>query len=263
MMTDGILLIGYGTRKGNLLEVLNSQAARIAAATQYEVGIGCFRVSNPTIMEGIEGLISKGVDRIAAVPYFVADGTITHELIPAKMGLDPHVYLGEVKTPSGEAKVYITRSFNFDNVITDILCDKIQKAGGSRRSGVIILGHGTRDPTLLNREVIAKNAERLFCRGYEHTTFAFNEFCEPTIKDAIGKLVSQDVDEIVCIPLFIAMGLHLGDEIPEQIGIPPFSEGGEITFEGKKIKIMYTRPLEDDPRLAELAISKAEEYLGE
>ncbi|WP_320408843.1 hypothetical protein [Candidatus Methanomethylophilus sp. 1R26] len=34
------------------------------------------------------------------------------------------------------------------------------------------------------------------------------------------------------MPMFIAMGLHLGEEIPEQIGIPPYSDGGEIEAGG-------------------------------
>lgn len=61
--------------------------------------------------------------------------------------------------------------------------------------------------------------------------------------------------------MFISMGLHLGDEIPEQIGIPPYSDGGEITVDGKKITIKYTRPLEDDDRLEKLALMKAGEFL--
>ena len=260
-MRYGILLIGYGTRKGNLVDVLESQAARIRAATGYDVGIAYFRVSSPTIPEAIESMAKDGVDRIVAVPYFVADGTLTHELIPEKMGLGAHTYLGETEVSGRKVTLYLTKAFNFSTVLTDIICDRIRTAGGTRDSGVLVLGHGSRDPTLMNRAVVERNAERLKGRGYTHTTFAFNEFCEPSIKDSIAKLVSEGVSEIVCVPLFIAMGLHLGDEIPEQIGIPPYSDGGEITVDGKKIKIKYTRPMEDDPRITDLVMAKAKEYL--
>ena len=260
-MKDGILLVGYGTRKGNLEEVLNSQAAKIRAVAGCEVGIAYFRVSSPTIPEAIEEMVKKGVDRIVAVPYFVADGTLTHELIPQKMGLGPNVYIGETEVQGKKVMLYLTRSFNFSTILTDIICDKIKKAGGNKDSGVLVLGHGSRDPTLMNRAVVEHNAQRLVSRGYPHTTFAFNEFCTPTIRESIDRLVAEGVDEIVCIPLFIAMGLHLGDEIPEQIGIPPYSDGGEITVNGKKIRVKYTRPLEDDQRLADLVLSKAKEYL--
>jgi sirohydrochlorin cobaltochelatase len=136
-------------------------------------------------------------------------------------------------------------------------------AGGDRDSGVLVLGHGSRDPTLMNRAVIERNAQRLTARGYKHTEFAFNEFCTPGIKESIEKLASEGVNEIICLPLFIAMGLHLGVEIPEQIGIPPYSDGGEIDVGGRKIKVKYTRPLEDDPRLVQLVLSKAKEFLDD
>ena len=262
-MKDGIIIIGYGTRKGNLEEVLNSQADRIRKIVEYEVGIAYFRVSSPTIPEAIEDMVNKGVDRIVFVPYFVADGTLTHELIPQKMGLAPNVYIGKTDVSGKNVLLYLTKAFNFSTVVTDIICDKIVQAGGNKNSGILVLGHGSRDPTLMNRTVVERNAQRLMSRGYAHTTFAFNEFCEPTIKDSIAYLVSQGVKDIVCIPLFIAMGLHLGDEIPEQIGIPSYSDGGDITVDGKVIKVKYTRPLEDDPRLTELILTRANEFLDD
>ena len=262
-MKDGIIIVGYGTRKGNLEEVLNSQAAKIRKLTKYEVGIAYFRVSNPTIPEAIGDMVEKGVDRIVFVPYFVADGTLTHELIPQKMGLSPNVYIGETEVSGKKILLYLTKAFNFSTAVTDIVCDRITEAGGNKESGILVLGHGSRDPTLMNRAVVERNAQRLVSRGYAHTAFAFNEFCTPTIKDAISELVSQGVRDIVCIPLFIAMGLHLGDEIPEQIGIPPYSDGGRITVNGKTVDVKYARPLEDDPRLTDLVISKANEFLAD
>ena len=262
-MKDGIIIVGYGTRKGNLEEVLSSQADRIRKLTDHEVGIAYFRVSSPTIPEAIESMSKKGVDRVVFVPYLVADGTLTHELIPQKMGLGANVYIGETEVSGRKMMLYLTRAFNFSTVLTDIICDRIAKAGGNKDSGILVLGHGSRDPTLMNRAVVERNAQRLVSRGYSHTTFAFNEFCEPSIKDALSELASQGVSDIVCIPLFIAMGLHLGEEIPEQIGIPPFSDGGKITVGGRTIDVRYTRPLEDDPRLTELVMSKADEFLAD
>ena len=262
-MKSGIILAGYGTRKGNLVEVLNSQVARIRSMTDYEIDMAFFRVSPPTIPEAIENMVKKGVERIVVVPYYVADGTLTHELIPEKMGLGKNVYYGETEVLGKKVTLYLTKSFNFNTVVTDILCDKIRIAGGDRDSGVLVLGHGSRDPTLMNRAVIERNAQRLATRGYKHTEFAFNEFCTPGIKESIEKLASEGVNEIICLPLFIAMGLHLGVEIPEQIGIPPYSDGGEIDVGGRKIKVKYTRPLEDDPRLVQLVLSKAKEFLDD
>ena len=43
----------------------------------------------------------------------------------------------------------------------------------------------------------------------------------------------------------------------------PKSPQDKLTVNDKKIKIMYTRPLEDDPRLADLVIAKADEFLSD
>ncbi len=260
-MKDGILLIGYGTRKGNLEEILKAQAARLKASTCYEIGIAFFRVSSPTIQQAMEEMVAKGVERIAAVPYYVAEGTLTNELIPAKLGLQPHERFGEALVSGRRVQIFVARPFNYSPAVTDIVCDRIMSAGGTRDSGILVLGHGTRDPGMMNRSVVERNARRLEERGYKHVAFAFNEFCGPTIKDSIAELVSQGVDEMVCVPLFVAMGLHLGEEIPEQIGIPPYSEGGAISVDGKTIKVSYTRPLEDDPRLADVVKRRSMEYL--
>ncbi len=260
-MKQGILIMGYGTRKGNLVEVLEAQAARLRAMTDYEVAVGYFRVSSPTLMEALESLVDKGVERIALVPYYVAEGKLTHFMMPEKIGMPGYAEYAQLEVKGRKVEVYKAQAFDFDPVVTDIICDRIAGMGGTKDSGIMVLGHGTLDESLMNRAVIQRNAERLSARGYRHVAFAFNEFCGPSIRDAMAKLVGEGVKEIVCIPLFIAMGLHLGDEIPEQLGIPAYSEGGEVEFEGKKIRIKYTRPLEDDPRLAELVLRKAAEYL--
>ena len=58
------------------------------------------------------------------------------------------------------------------------------------------------------------------------------------------------------------MGLHLGEEVPEQIGIPAYSQGGEITAGGRKIEVRYTRPVEDDVRLLETMVAGAKNFYG-
>lgn len=107
------------------------------------------------------------------------------------------------------------------------------------------------------------NADRLRSLGFKHTRYTFNEFCEPTIKDTLDALEKEGIKRIIAIPLFIAMGLHLGDEIPEQLGIPPYSDGGEITVNGRKMELYYARPVEADGRLTDYLDRKAGEYLSE
>ncbi len=262
-MKDGILLVGYGTRKGNLEKIMEAQAARLRASTDYEIGVGYFRISSPAIPDALEQLVRKGVDRVVVVPYYVAEGTLTLDLIPQKLGLKARMSNGVVEVAGRSVQIHISAAFNFSTLVTDVLCERIMECGGSRDSGILLLGHGTRDPSMMNRSVVERNAQRLRARGYRHVEFAFNEFCEPSIKDSLARLASAGVEHIACVPLFIAMGLHLGEEIPEQIDIPAYSDGGSVVLNGRRIGVSYTRPLEDDPRLTSLVLSRVAEYLSD
>ncbi|MBO4503064.1 MAG: cobalamin biosynthesis protein CbiX [Candidatus Methanomethylophilus sp.] len=258
-MTDGILIIGYGTRKGNLEEVLKKQAERLRCRGWEHVGIAFFRVSEPSIPDALNKLVKEGADNIICVPYYIAEGTLTKELIPEKLGLG-NKDSGEVEVGGRTVTVSVASAFDGTRVLTDIICDKIADVGGDRDSGILILGHGTRYKALTNMKVIRLNAERLRAMGFSHTTHAFNEFCEPSIKDSLDLLEKQGVKRIIAIPLFIAMGLHLGEEIPEQIGIPSYSDGGEITVNGRRIPVSYTRPVEADNRLVDVIENKVRGY---
>ncbi len=244
------MIVGYGTRKGNLEEVLEAQANRLKCRGWENVEVAYFRVSKPTIQEALKSLVSKGVDKIAVLPYYIAEGTLTKELIPEKLGIDPKE-IAEVEVDGKTVTIHMAPAFNTDIMLTNIISDKIADVGGDKDCGIMILGHGTRYKSLTNMRIIALNAERLRKRGFKHVTHAFNEFCEPSIKDSLDYLEKEGVKRIIAIPLFIAMGLHLGDEIPEQIGIPSYSDGGDITVNGRKISVTYTRPVEADNRLTD------------
>ncbi|MBR4244229.1 MAG: cobalamin biosynthesis protein CbiX [Candidatus Methanomethylophilaceae archaeon] len=259
-MTNGIIIAGYGTRKGNLEEILQTQARRLRCRGWENVEIGYFRVSSPTIPEALERLVDAGVDNVVIIPYYIAEGTLTKQLIPEKLKMDSD--MADIKVKGKDVTICMAPAFGMNMVLTDILCDKIADAGGDTDCGIMIIGHGTRYDSLANMRVIKQNAERLKSMGYIHTKYTFNEFCEPTIKDTLDELEKEGVERIIALPLFIAMGLHLGDEIPEQIGIPSYSEGGDITINGRKINVYYGRPVEADNRLTDYLDMRAAEYLS-
>ena len=259
-MTEGIMIVGYGTRNGNLEDILTEQARRLRCRGWEHVKVAYFRVSSPSIPEALEEIVSEGVDDIAVLPYYIAEGTLTKELIPEKLGLGNRS-CGDVIVNGKKVRIRMAPAFNDTSILTNILCDKIAQAGGDKDCGILVLGHGTRHNSLANMQVVKLNSERLKEMGYTHATYAFNEFCEPTIKESLDYLEKRGVKRIIAIPLFIAMGLHLGYEIPEQIGIPPYGDGGDITINGRTISVTYTRPIEDDARLTDLLDSNAEAIL--
>jgi len=261
IVSKGILIVGYGTRKGNLEQVLETQAKRLRSRGWENVYVAYFRISSPSIPEAMERIAADGIDEIVAIPYYIAEGKLTKQFIPEKIGIQSEMGVADIK--GKKITVYMAPAFGNSFALTNIICDRIADVGGDMDSGMLVLGHGTKHASMANMYTVKLNAERLSSLGYKHVEYAFNEFCEPSIKDALDRLEKSGVKNIVAIPLFIAMGLHLGDEIPEQIGIPPYSDGGDITVNGRKIHVFYTRPMEDDPRLLDNLDRKARHYLGE
>lgn len=262
-MTKGIIIVGYGTRTGNLTEILEKQAARLRARGIRNVYTAYFRVSSPTIQEAVSKAVADGCNDILAIPYYIAEGRLTYELIPSKLGLDTGSSRGTALIDGKEVRIRMATAFNAAPALTDILVDCIADNGGDMDTGILILGHGSRDLTSSNEEIISLNARRLRSIGYRHVAHSFNEFVEPTIAEALKGLAAEGVSRIITIPLFIANGVHLGEEIPEQLGIPAYSEGGEIEVGGRKISLVYTKPVEANPRLTDILVTKAREFLGE
>ena len=193
-MSKGIMIAGYGTRDGNIEEVLKTQARRLRARGWSNVYIGYFRVNTPSIPEALSQMVADGVDEVVVLPYYISEGTLTKELIPEKLGLVANSESGNVVIDGKEIHVSIASAFDTTFTLTDIICDKIADVKGGMDDGILILGHGTRFRSKNNMLTIKMNADRVASRGYKNVYYAFNEFCEPTIPDALDALEKAGVD---------------------------------------------------------------------
>ncbi|AGI48238.1 hypothetical protein TALC_01253 [Thermoplasmatales archaeon BRNA1] len=260
-MTKGILIVGYGTRTGNLTDILESQAARLRARGRKNIYVSYFRISEPTIPDAIAKMAADGIDDVLAIPYYIAEGRMTLELIPEKLGIG-HTSHGVADIGGRKVKVTVAPAFGRTRMLTNILTDRIAQAGGSKDTGILVIGHGSRDMHDSNREIVELNARRLGDMGYRHVAYGFNEFCGPEISDALASL-AKETDEVIVTPLFIANGVHLGEEIAEKLGISNYSKGGKVDIGGKMICVKYMAPVEDDVRLLESIDAKVADFYGE
>jgi sirohydrochlorin cobaltochelatase len=261
IVSKGILIVGYGTRQGNLEQILEIQKKRLSCRQFDIVEIAYFRISKPTIQDAVKSMVAKGVDEIIAIPYFIAEGKLTKIMIPEKLGITGEC--GVANVDGKEVLIQVAPAFGVSYALTEIILDRIAAAGGDKDSGILILGHGTLYAAKTNMHIVKLNADRIRAIGFKHVQYSFNEFCEPSIKEALDCLEKQGVKKIVTVPLFIAKGIHLGEEIPEQLGIPAFSNGGTIKVNGREIDLAYTDPMDADQRLTDLLVRTAKHYMGE
>lgn len=78
-------------------------------------------------------------------------------------------------------------------------------------NGYILLSHGSKVKASndANKMILEKLRSKI-----EHIELAFLELSEPGFEDAIQNLISSNVDHITVLPLFLAPGKHVMQDVP-------------------------------------------------
>jgi sirohydrochlorin cobaltochelatase len=85
------------------------------------------------------------------------------------------------------------------------------------KHGIILFGHGARDPRWA--EPFERLAARLRAmRGDQPVALAFLELMSPDLPAAVASLASDGCVEITVVPVFFGQGGHVRRDLPEVIG---------------------------------------------
>lgn len=85
------------------------------------------------------------------------------------------------------------------------------------KSALILFGHGARDPEWA---VPIRKLQRRVAQQRPDLTVevAFLELAEPLLPEAIEKLASSQYTRIAIVPVFLAQGGHLKNDVPRLLG---------------------------------------------
>jgi sirohydrochlorin cobaltochelatase len=89
----------------------------------------------------------------------------------------------------------------------------------------------------------------------------FVEHSEPKVKEALMSFEGAGVTKIAATPVFLASGVHLTEDIPDFLDLDPETNQGEIELDGKKVSIVYAKPLGSDRLIADLIFKRVQEAL--
>ncbi len=295
----GVLLISHGSSLPYGEVTFNDIKDKFIKKTDFPTEVGYMIVSEPSIAGAVENLKNEVEDlnKIIALPVFLAPGIHTNIDIPILLGLDP--LEEDPRCPDGnypdEHYLSIADDVDFDGEIEllsaigpddDLLkfidkrIDEVLKESEldeDAKTGILLVSHGSR--LKYNKEFISS----LFTK-FEKTTdypcnFGFMELAEPSIPDAIDVLLSKnDVDRLIVVPVFIAPGVHTTNDIPTILGL---KEGHShhhhhdhdhshehehhhhhdlttIDFDGE---ILYPEPIKADDILIDILIKKVNNSL--
>lgn len=126
------------------------------------------------------------------------------------------------------------------------------------KKGMLLVGHGSKLPH--NKELIETTAQLITERSDEYIVKpGFMSLNTPSVADQLEAFRSEDIEMLVVVPLFLAKGVHINQDIPEIIGLAPGTRKGTFQKNGTSIPLVYADPIGSDPLLAELMLKNAED----
>ena len=119
--------------------------------------------------------------------------------------------------------------------------------------GYIVFGHGSTVESA-NDAVRGMGRDLAARGGYPNVVTAFLEGGKPELPEAVAALARQGIKQIIVIPYFLTLGMHL------QRDLPKLADQARAAHPGITIEI--TPPLDGHPALAEALLGRAKEALA-
>jgi len=82
-----------------------------------------------------------------------------------------------------------------------------------KKTALILFAHGSRDPEWPSPLRRVRSAVLTGSPGLR-VELAFLEFISPSLQDCASTMVSEGFDRIIIVPMFIAQGGHLKNDLP-------------------------------------------------
>ena len=127
--------------------------------------------------------------------------------------------------------------------------------------GMLLVGHGSKLP--YNKELIETTAEFIAEKTDEYIVKpGFMSINTPTVEEQLDAFRTEDINMLVVVPLFLARGVHIDQDIPGILGLPEGGRKGTFRMNGKTVPLVYANPIGSDPLLAELMLKNASDAIA-
>ncbi|MDX1979080.1 MAG: CbiX/SirB N-terminal domain-containing protein [Bryobacteraceae bacterium] len=115
-------------------------------------------------------------------------------------------------------------------------------------TGIVLFAHGSSVESA-NESVRAVAASVAAEGGFPVVETAFLEMAEPTLVQAVERLVARQIGRIVVIPYFLTLGIHLRRDLPRIVE--------ECMGRHPGVSIEVTEPLDGHPALRQIVLDRA------
>ena len=250
-MNKALLLIDRGSREPEAEEELVQLCAMIRDQSEYVYVDYCFlEVIPPYIEEGINKCISKNVDSITIMPYFLYPGMKLKDSVKktARICYDRKI------------KAVIAKPLSYHSTLELLIRDRIRSAVEKHNvllsndtCDILVIGHGSSDRSA--RTAFLHTVNKLK-PDFRSVTFCFLELDEPRIKNGIDKIISNKPSTIIIVPYFLHKGAHIKKDVVKDIN------SALENYNLENIQIYVTEHFGVDKKLADLVTERAKEAEG-
>lgn len=230
---QGLLLIGHGSeRSDGPNRQLLAQVDRLREADIYGDVQGAVLYGEPTVQSALKAL---GERPVHVLPMFMCDGLFTRKIIPAQVA--------ETR-PDGQGITWgqpVGLSRGLAPLIARRIRSRISEENLIEKSvRVLLVGHGS-TASDASWQATERHAARLRkITGFKSVGTAYLDQ-PPKFADVLSNLSGP----VCVVGLFIADGLHAGDDIP-----------AIIAGSGKAAEVRYLGAIGSDPALTDLVVGQ-------
>jgi sirohydrochlorin ferrochelatase len=128
MKDVGILVLGHGSSLPYNRELVEALAKMISKSHQGPVKTAYLNMNKPHIPEGLESFSGLNVNRIVALPLFLAHGVHTREDIPRELGVSEQSRKGVIKLDGRDVEVICAEPLGVDECIATLAYKRAEEA---------------------------------------------------------------------------------------------------------------------------------------
>jgi sirohydrochlorin cobaltochelatase len=128
MKDVGILVLGHGSSLPYNRELVEALAQMISKSHPGPVKTAYLNMNEPHIPEGLESFSGLNVNKIVALPLFLAHGVHTREDIPRELGVNERSRKGVVKIDGKDVEVICAEPLGVDECIATLAYKRAEEA---------------------------------------------------------------------------------------------------------------------------------------
>ena len=114
--------------------------------------------------------------------------------------------------------------------------------------GILVVGHGSRSKEAF--EVFNRVLDNFKLKVEDNVEGCFMELCAPNIPDTIDNMYKNGIRDIVVVPYFLFLGIHMKEDVPRILN--------EIKNKYGDLKISLAKPIGYNNIIADILKENAE-----